>query len=87
METRLTEYLKQVRELKKSRKRSRDDDIMTWHRAYYVCPHGGTPPLPTEPEEPVEDAVVPEEAQGIAQLMQAAGELAPRRGRSAADNL
>jgi len=85
MEGRLNQYLKEESRLRSSRKRSRDDDITALRRAYYVCPHGGTPPLPTEREEPAE--AVPEEAQGMAQLVQAAGELAPRRGRSAGDDL
>ena len=84
MDARLTQYLKEEARLRASRKRSRDDDLTALRRRYYICPHGGTPPLPTEPQ-PVE--AVPEEAQGMAQLVQAAGELAPRRGRSAGDDL
>lgn len=83
MNTKLDRHLAATSKIKNnSRKRTRFDDITALDRSYYVCPHGGTPPPPPEPKSPV-----PEEAQGMAHLVQAAEDLAPRRGRTSGDTL
>ena len=82
MDLQLNKYIEKNRRLEKQGKRKRVETIAALDHELFICPFGGTPP----PPPPVQPAQA-EEAQGMAQLVEAAGQLAPRRSRAAGNEL
>ena len=83
MDLQLNKYIEKNRRLEKQGKRKRVETIAALDHELFICPFGGTPPPPPPPVQPAQA----EEAQGMAQLVEAAGQLAPRRSRAAGNEL
>ena len=83
MDAQLNKYIEKDRRLQKQGKRKRVETIAALDHELFICPFGGTPPPPPPPVQPAQA----EEAQGMAQLVEAAGQLAPRRSRAAGNEL